>query len=26
MEQSGVVTSPGHNGNREVLAAAAPRD
>jgi S-DNA-T family DNA segregation ATPase FtsK/SpoIIIE len=26
MEQSGVVTSPGHNGNREVLAAAAPKD
>ncbi|MEP1445821.1 MAG: DNA translocase FtsK 4TM domain-containing protein [Paraglaciecola sp.] len=26
MEQSGVVTSPGHNGNREVLAAAPPRD
>ncbi|MGS2720263.1 DNA translocase FtsK 4TM domain-containing protein [Paraglaciecola aestuariivivens] len=26
MEQSGVVTPPGHNGNREVLAAAAPRD
>lgn len=26
MEQSGVVTAPGHNGNREVLAAAAPRD
>jgi S-DNA-T family DNA segregation ATPase FtsK/SpoIIIE len=26
MEQSGVVSSPGHNGNREVVAAAAPRD
>jgi len=26
MEQSGVVTPPGHNGNREVLAAPAPRD
>jgi S-DNA-T family DNA segregation ATPase FtsK/SpoIIIE len=26
MEQSGVVSSPGHNGNREVLAAAAPKD
>ena len=26
MEQSGVVTAPGHNGNREVLAAAAPRN
>lgn len=26
MEQSGVVTPPGHNGNREVLAAAPPRD
>jgi S-DNA-T family DNA segregation ATPase FtsK/SpoIIIE len=26
MEQSGVVTPPGHNGNREVLAPAAPRD
>ncbi|MEP0357203.1 DNA translocase FtsK 4TM domain-containing protein [Paraglaciecola sp.] len=26
MEQSGVVSAPGHNGNREVLAAPAPRD
>jgi len=26
MEQSGIVSAPGHNGNREVLAAAAPRD
>ena len=26
MEQSGVVTPPGHNGSREVLAAAPPRD
>ena len=26
MEQSGVVTPPGHNGNREVLAAPPPRD
>lgn len=26
MEQSGVVTAPGHNGNREVLAAPPPRD
>ncbi len=24
MEESGVVSSPGHNGNREVLAAAPP--
>ncbi|NMH61066.1 DNA translocase FtsK [Alteromonas ponticola] len=26
MEASGVVSSPGHNGNREVLAPPAPRD
>jgi len=26
MEQSGVVTPAGHNGNREVLAPAPPRD
>ena len=26
MEQSGIVSAPGHNGNREVFAAAAPRD
>ncbi|MEH6711904.1 MAG: DNA translocase FtsK 4TM domain-containing protein [Paraglaciecola polaris] len=26
MEQSGVVTPPGHNGNREVLAPPPPRD
>jgi len=26
MEQSGIVSAPGHNGNREVLAAPAPRD
>lgn len=26
MEHSGVVSSPGHNGNREVLAPPAPRD
>ncbi|MEO9947276.1 DNA translocase FtsK 4TM domain-containing protein [Paraglaciecola sp.] len=26
MEQSGVVSAPGHNGNREVLASPAPRD
>ena len=26
MEQSGVVTPPGHNGNREVLAPPAPKD
>ncbi|GBL02977.1 DNA translocase FtsK [Glaciecola sp. KUL10] len=26
MEQSGVVSSPGHNGNREVLAQAPPKD
>ncbi|WP_158968745.1 DNA translocase FtsK [Paraglaciecola sp. L3A3] len=26
MESSGVVSSQGHNGNREVLAAPAPRD
>ena len=26
MEQSGIVSAPGHNGNREVLAEAAPRD
>lgn len=26
MEQSGVVSSQGHNGNREVLAAPAPKD
>ena len=26
MEQSGFVSAPGHNGNREVLAKAAPRD
>jgi S-DNA-T family DNA segregation ATPase FtsK/SpoIIIE len=26
MEQSGIVSAPGHNGNREVLAKAAPRD
>ncbi|TDF41680.1 DNA translocase FtsK [Alteromonadaceae bacterium M269] len=26
MEMSGVVSSPGHNGNREVLAPPAPRD
>ena len=26
MELSGVVSSPGHNGNREVLAPPAPRD
>ncbi|MCP3427433.1 DNA translocase FtsK [Opacimonas viscosa] len=26
MEQSGVVSAPGHNGNREVLAPPAPRD
>ncbi|MCF2947035.1 DNA translocase FtsK 4TM domain-containing protein [Paraglaciecola aquimarina] len=26
MEQSGVVSSQGHNGNREVLASPAPRD
>lgn len=26
MQQSGVVTPPGHNGNREVLAPAPPRD
>ena len=25
MEQSGVVSAPGHNGNREVLAPPAPR-
>ena len=26
MEQSGVVSSPGHNGNREVLAPPPPKD
>ncbi|MFT5542367.1 MAG: S-DNA-T family DNA segregation ATPase FtsK/SpoIIIE [Glaciecola sp.] len=26
MELSGVVSSPGHNGNREVLAPPAPKD
>ncbi len=26
MEQSGVVTPAGHNGNREVLAPPPPRD
>jgi S-DNA-T family DNA segregation ATPase FtsK/SpoIIIE len=26
MQESGVVTSPGHNGNREVLAPPPPRD
>jgi S-DNA-T family DNA segregation ATPase FtsK/SpoIIIE len=26
MQQSGVVTPPGHNGNREVLAPPPPRD
>ncbi|WP_370298020.1 DNA translocase FtsK [Aestuariibacter sp. GS-14] len=26
MEQSGVVSAAGHNGNREVLAPPAPRD
>ncbi|WP_332017798.1 DNA translocase FtsK [Alteromonas sp. ASW11-130] len=26
METSGVVSAPGHNGNREVLAPPAPRD
>jgi S-DNA-T family DNA segregation ATPase FtsK/SpoIIIE len=26
MEANGVVSAPGHNGNREVLAAPAPRD
>jgi len=26
MEQNGVVSSPGHNGNREVLAAPPPKD
>ena len=26
MEQSGVVTPPGHNGNREVLAPPPPKD
>lgn len=26
MEQSGVVSAPGHNGNREVLAPPAPKD
>lgn len=26
MEQSGIVSAPGHNGNREVLASPAPRD
>lgn len=26
MEQSGIVSAPGHNGNREVLAKAPPRD
>ena len=25
MEADGVVTSPGHNGNREVLAPPPPR-
>ncbi|MBD3584415.1 DUF87 domain-containing protein [Salinimonas sp. HHU 13199] len=26
MEQSGVVSSPGHNGNREVIAPPPPKD
>jgi S-DNA-T family DNA segregation ATPase FtsK/SpoIIIE len=26
MELSGVVSAPGHNGNREVLAPPAPKD
>ncbi|WP_368501243.1 MULTISPECIES: DNA translocase FtsK [Alteromonadaceae] len=26
MEANGVVSAPGHNGNREVLAAPAPKD
>ena len=26
MEQNGVVSPPGHNGNREVLAAPPPKD
>ena len=26
MEANGVVSAPGHNGNREVLAPHAPKD
>ncbi|WP_394811016.1 hypothetical protein [Vibrio vulnificus] len=26
MEAQGIVSAPGHNGNREVLAPAPPRE